>query len=59
LHWEDVPDWWDLNLKSYRRLKQVMTGKSGLGIYGIGSEDLFKEYQSKIEIDLTSQDYDI
>jgi hypothetical protein len=58
LHWEDVTTWSELNSKSYKRLKMIMTGDKSLGIYGIESESLFQEYQSKIGIDLTSQDYD-
>jgi hypothetical protein len=59
LHWEDRPNWWDLNLESYKKLKRIMTGDKSLGIYGIESEDLFKEYQLKIGVDLMVQNYQI
>jgi hypothetical protein len=59
LHWEDRPNWWDLNLESYKKLKRIMTGDKSLGIYGIESEALFKEYQLKIGVDLMVQNYQI
>lgn len=48
LHWQDKPDdWWKLNRSSYQRLAKIMTGDMTLGAYGIGSIELFKQYQDK------------
>jgi hypothetical protein len=47
LHWQDHSVWWQLNQKSYQRLAKIMTGDMSLGIFGIGSKDLFKKYQDK------------
>lgn len=55
LHWEDNQDWWKMNKRSYERLSKIMTGDKDLGIYGIGSEALFEEYQDRIGIDLVSK----
>lgn len=59
LHWEDKKDdWWKLNQLSYRRLAKIMTGDLSLGVYGIGSIELFKEYQEKSNVYLEDK-YDI
>ena len=50
LHWIDNGDWWKLNKSSYQRLAKIMTGDTTLGIYGIGSVDLYKEYQKKSNV---------
>jgi hypothetical protein len=51
LHWGDnKDDWWKLNQLSYQKLAKIMTGDLTLGKYGIGSLDLFKEYQQKTGI---------
>jgi hypothetical protein len=48
LHWGDNQDsWWHLNQLSYQKLAKILTGDLTLGKYGIGSFDLFKEYQEK------------
>lgn len=48
LHWGDHPEeYGKLNQSSYKRLSLIMTGDTSLGIYGIGSEELFKEYQER------------
>lgn len=57
LHWVDNGDWWKLNKSSYQRLAKIMTGDMSLGVYGIGSIELFKEYQDKIGVEL-DQKYD-
>lgn len=45
LHWEDHPNWGELNRKSYERLKLIMSGDTSLGKYGIGSKYLYQQYQ--------------
>ena len=55
LHWEDNSEWWKINQISYKRLSKIMAGDQDLGIYGIGSKELFEEYQNKIGIDLVSK----
>jgi hypothetical protein len=51
LHWSDKPnEWWKLNQLSYQKLAKILTGDLSLGIYGIGSLDLFKEYQCRTNI---------
>jgi len=45
LHWEDHPEWHELNRKSYERLKLIMSGDTSLGKYGIGSKYLYQQYQ--------------
>ena len=47
LHWKDHPDWWNLNKSSYQRLAKIMTGDTSLGVWGIGSVELFKKYQER------------
>ena len=47
LHWVDNGDWWKLNKSSYQRLAKIMTGDTSLGVYGIESVELFKEYQDR------------
>lgn len=49
-HWVDHTDWFTLNRKSYKRLAKIMTGDLSMGIFGIGSVELFKEYQEKTGI---------
>lgn len=49
-HWVDHVDWHLLNKKSYQRLSKIMTGDTSLGVFGIGSYELFKEYQEKTGI---------
>jgi hypothetical protein len=50
-HWVDKrDDWWKLNQLSYQKLARILTGDLTLGRYGIGSVDLFKEYQEKTGI---------
>lgn len=55
LHWEDHPHWHQINQKSYERLSKIMTGDLSLGIYGIGSTELFDEYQKVTGIDLSDK----
>lgn len=55
LHWQDHNNWWELNKKSYQRLSKIMTGDMSLGIFGIGSEELFKKYQDKTGIFLENK----
>lgn len=50
LHWVDNGDWWKLNKSSYQRLAKIMTGDMSLGIYGIGSMELYKEYQQRANL---------
>jgi len=51
LHWVDNSrDWWKLNQMSYQKLAKILTGDLTLGKYGIGSLELFKEYQQKTGI---------
>ena len=52
LHWEDHPQWHELNRKSYDRLKLIMSGDTNLGKYGIGSKFLFQQYQRVTDINL-------
>lgn len=59
LHWENHAEWWGLNKSSYKRLEQIMKGNKDLGVYGIGSESLYRQYQKLIEVDLSAQDYNI
>jgi hypothetical protein len=50
-HWEDKRDsWWKLDKLSYQKLAKILTGDLTLGSYGIGSFNLFKEYQEKTGI---------
>jgi glycosyltransferase involved in cell wall biosynthesis len=55
LHWEDHPQWHELNRKSYDRLKLIMSGDTTLGKYGVGSKFLFKQYQRVTGIDLAQK----
>lgn len=55
LHWQDHDEWWQLNKKSYQRLAKIMTGDMTLGVFGIGSEELFKKYQDKTGIYLENK----
>lgn len=59
LHWEDNEEWESLNHKSYERLERIMKGDKTLGVYGIGSESLYCQYQKLIGIDLQVQDFNI
>lgn len=55
LHWEDHPQWHEINQKSYERLSKIMTGDLSLGVYGIGSTELFNQYQKVTGIDLSDK----
>jgi hypothetical protein len=59
LHWEDHPQWHELNRKSYDRLKQIMSGDTTLGKYGISSKFLFQQYQRVTGIDLAQKSQSI
>jgi hypothetical protein len=52
LHWEDNPDWEIMNRYSYYRAANILTGDMSLGVYGIGSKDLYDEFQEKAGITL-------
>jgi hypothetical protein len=52
LHWEDNPSWEFMNKMSYRRAAKIITGDMSLGVYGIGSKDLYDEFQEKAGITL-------
>ena len=54
-HWVDSTTWGELNRLSYKKLAKIMTGDLSLGVYGIGSIELFKEYQERTGIDLESK----
>jgi len=58
LHWNDHSDWWELNKESYKRLERIMKGED-MGIWGIGSQELYEQYMERIGIDLRLQDYAI
>jgi hypothetical protein len=49
-HWTNHGDWGDLEKESYERLKRILTGDRSLGIFGVGSLELFKIYQYKTSI---------
>lgn len=55
LHWQDHDEWWQLNKKSYQRLSKIMTGDMSLGVFGVGSKELFKKYQDKTGIYLENK----
>jgi len=56
LHWEDSSKWWNLNIESFKRIKRVFSGDQSLGIYGIGSPQLFLQYQKIIGIDFSTKE---
>jgi hypothetical protein len=56
LHWEDSSRWWNLNIESFKRIKRVFAGDQSLGIYGIGSPQLFLQYQKIIGIDFSTKE---
>ena len=58
LHWNDHNDWWQLNQQSYKRLERIMKGYE-MGVWGIGSQELYEDYMSRTGIDLRVQDYNI
>jgi hypothetical protein len=53
LHWDDDPNWHIQREIAYSKFFDIIDGKD-LGIYGIGSLDLYNEYQKNIGIDLKS-----
>ena len=55
LHWEDDPKWGDLNRASYERLSKILSGDTDLGIYGIGSPELYDKWIAETGIDLRSK----
>ena len=57
LHWENHESWWELNKKSHERLNKIMKGDTSLGVYGIGSEALFEQYQKITGLTLKEYNY--
>jgi hypothetical protein len=55
LHWDDDPDWAEINRASYERLSLILSGDMSFGIYGIGSEELYNDWIDKTGIDLRSK----
>lgn len=55
LHWEDHPQWHQINKQSYERLSKIMTGDLSLGVYGVGSLELFEQYQKFTGINLSDK----
>ena len=51
-HWQDNPLWNDMSLKSKKRLAEILSGNTELGIYGIGSLLLFEQYKKIVGINL-------
>jgi hypothetical protein len=56
LHWEDSSKWWNLNIESFNRIKKILSGDQSLGIYGVGSPQLFLQYQKIIGIDFSTKE---
>lgn len=52
LHWQDNNDWHFLNRLSYYRAASILSGDMSLGVYGIGSKELYDEFQEKTGITL-------
>ena len=52
LHWDDNPDWDNMNGHSYNRAAKILTGDMSLGVYGIGSKELYDQFQEKSGITL-------
>jgi hypothetical protein len=52
LHWQDNPRWLFLNKLSYHRAAKILSGDMSFGVYGIGSKDLYDEFQEKAGITL-------
>jgi hypothetical protein len=50
-HWQDHKLWWRLNSESYQKVYSIIR-EDDLGDFGIGSSDLFSEYQKRVGIDL-------
>jgi uncharacterized protein with von Willebrand factor type A (vWA) domain len=59
LHWDDNPEWEIMNKYSYYKAAKILTGDMGLGVYGIGSKDLYDEFQEKSGITLHDKYHDI
>jgi hypothetical protein len=52
LHWQDNSKWGDLNKKSYFRAAKILSGEKSLGVYGIGSYELYEQFQERSNISL-------
>lgn len=55
LHWQDNPSWGSINLKAQERLRRILSGDRSFGIFGIGSKELYEQYQKITEIDILSK----
>jgi hypothetical protein len=55
LHWEDNSKWTDLNKDSYFRAAKILSGDMSLGIYGIGSYELYEKFQKESNIILSDK----
>ena len=51
-HWEDDPQWAELNKAAFKRLSLILSGDMSLGIFGIGSEDLYNKWIQETGINL-------
>ena len=50
-HWQDHELWWRLNSESYEKIFKIVK-EEDLGDFGIGSSELFAEYQNRVGINL-------
>jgi hypothetical protein len=55
LHWQDHSEWGDMNKDSYFRAAKILSGDTSLGVYGIGSYELYEKFQKESEISLSDQ----
>jgi hypothetical protein len=51
-HWDDYSEWAKLNKSAYKRLALILGGDTSLGVYGIGSEELYDRWIAKTGINL-------
>lgn len=55
LHWEDNSEWTAMNRGSYFRAAKILSGDTSLGIYGIGSKELYEKFQKGSNIELSDK----
>jgi hypothetical protein len=54
-HWDDHDKWRIFSSDSYGRIARLMSGDQSLEEYGIGSQELFQQYQKIVGIDLVDK----
>lgn len=58
-HWVDHNNWWELNKKSYGRIKKIMLNDKSMGIFGVKDDMLYNEYQEKTGISFHDKKWDL